>query len=129
MLKCSNYNLLNELKKKKNLALDSVYYPQNWNHGMIYTTYKSGSKYARSNYYGITLTSCLGKLFSTLLHLRIENELEQKKLFSQSQAGHRKTDHIMNLFTLINKSLRDVSTFMHLLLILEKHMTQYVDRG
>ena len=36
MLKCSNYNLLNELKKLLNLVLDSGYYPENWNHGMIY---------------------------------------------------------------------------------------------
>ena len=78
MLKCSNYNLLNELKKLFNLALDSGCYPENWNHGMIYTILKSGSKYGSSNYCGITLTSCLGKLFSTFLHFRIENEVERK---------------------------------------------------
>ena len=109
MLKCSNCNLLNELKKLFNLALDSGYYPENWNHGMIYTVYKSGPKYDPSDYRGITLTSCLGKLFSTLLHVRIENEVEKKKILFQSQAGFRKsyrmTDHIMTLFTLIKNSL------------------------
>ena len=90
MLKCSNYNLLNELKKLFNLVLDSGYYPDIWNHGMIYTIYKSGPKYDPSNYHGITLTSCLGKLFSTLLHVRIENEVVKKKLLPQSQAGFRK---------------------------------------
>ena len=108
MLKCSNYNLLNELKKVFNLVLDSGCYPENWNRGMIC---KSGPKYDPSNYRGITLTSCLGKLFSTLLHIRIENEVEKKKLLSQSQAGFRKnyrtTDHIMTLFTSIKKSLRE----------------------
>ena len=58
-LKCSNYNLLNKVKKRFNHVLDSGYYLENWNHGMIYTIYKSGPKYNPSNYRGITLTSCL----------------------------------------------------------------------
>ena len=107
MLEFSDYNLLNELKKPFNLVLDSGYYPESWNHGMIYTIYKSGPKHDPSNYRGITLTSCLRKTFSTLLHVRIENEVEKKKILSQSPAGFRKnyrtTDHIMTLITLIPK--------------------------
>ena len=57
---------------------------------MICTIYKSGPKYDSSNCHGVTLTSCLGKLFSTLSHVKIENELEKKKILSQSQAGFRK---------------------------------------
>ena len=74
---------------------------------MIYAIYKSGPKHDPSNYRGITLTSCLRKIFSTLLHVRIENEVEKKKILSQSPAGFRKnyrtTDHIMTLITLIPK--------------------------
>ena len=90
MLKCSNYNLLNKLKKLFNLVSDSGYYLENWNHGIIYTIYKLGPKNDPSNYRGITLTSCFGKLFSTFLHVRIENEVEKKKLLAQSQACFRK---------------------------------------
>ena len=61
MLKCSNYNLLNEPKNLFNLVSDYGYYPKNWNHGMIYTIYKSGPKYDPSNN-GITLTSGLKTL-------------------------------------------------------------------
>ena len=111
ILRCSSYNLLNELKRLFNLALDSGYYPENWNHGMMHTIYKSGPKNDPSNYREITLTSCLGKLFSTLLHVRIEIEVEKKKLVAQSRAGfrknHRTPDHVMTLFTLIKKSLRE----------------------
>ena len=66
---------------------------------MIYNTVfiSQVKKNYRSNYRGIALTSCLGKLFSTLLHVRIENEVEKKKLLPQSKAGFRKnyrmTDH------------------------------------
>ena len=111
MLKCSNHNLLNELKKLFNRALDSSYYPENQNHQMIYTIYKSGPKIEPSNYRGITLTGCLGKLFSTLLHVRIDNEVEKKKILSQSHTNIRKscktTDRIMTLFTLFKKSQRE----------------------
>ena len=71
ILKCSNYSLLNELKNLFNLALDSGYYPENESHGTIYTIYKLSPKYDPSNYRWIILTGCLGKLFSTLLHVRI----------------------------------------------------------
>ena len=111
MLKCSNHNLLNELKKNFNRVLDSSYYPENQNHQMIYTIYKSGPKNEPSNYRGITLTGCLGKHFSTLLHVRIDNEVEKKKILSQSHTNIRKscktTDHIMTLFTLFKKSQRE----------------------
>ena len=53
----------------------------------------------------------MGKFFSTLLHDRLENEVEKNKILSQSQAGFRKsyriTDHIKTLFTLIKKSIRE----------------------
>ena len=78
---------------------------------MIYTIYKSGPKNDPSDYRGITLTCCLGKLFSTLLRVRIENGVEKKKLLSQFQAGlrknYRKTYHIMTLFILIKKTIRE----------------------
>ena len=78
---------------------------------MIYAIYKSGPKHDPSNYREITLTSCLRKIFGTLLHVRIENEVEKKKILSQSPAGFRKnyrtTDHMMTLITLIKKSLRE----------------------
>ena len=76
---------------------------------MIYTICKFDPIFDPSNYRGITLISCLGKLFSTLLHVRIENEVE-KRFLSQSQAGFReneRTTHQMTLFTLIKKSLRE----------------------
>ena len=44
MLKWCNYNLLNEPKKYFNFVLDSEYYPENWNHGIVYAIYKSGPK-------------------------------------------------------------------------------------
>ena len=57
--------------------------------------------------YEIMFENIWNGTFSTLLHVRIENEVEKKKILSQSPAGFRKnyrtTDHIMTLITLIPK--------------------------
>ena len=71
--------------------------------------HKNGSKMDPSNDRGITLLSSLGKLFSSLIYNRIENEIESKGILSPSQAGFRKnyktTDHIFTLFSVIKKAL------------------------
>ena len=47
----------------------------------------------------MTLLSSLGKLFSSLVYERIENETESKDMLSQPQAGFMKnymlTDHVL----------------------------------
>ena len=52
MIKCSNNSLLSETKKLFNLILDSGYYPETWNHGLIHSIHKNGSKMDPSNYRG-----------------------------------------------------------------------------
>ena len=53
------------------------------------------------------MTSCLGKLFTSLLQKRLGDFLESKNLISFNQggfrSGYRTTDHIYILKTLINK--------------------------
>ena len=44
MIKCSNNSLLSETKKLFNLILDSGYYPETWNQGLIHSIHKNGSK-------------------------------------------------------------------------------------
>ena len=109
MIKCSNNALLSKIIKLFNLIFDSSYYPETWNHGLIHPIHKNGSKMDPSNYWGITLKSSLGKLFSSLIYNRIENEIESKDILSPSQTGFRKnyrtTDHIFTLFSLIKKTL------------------------
>ena len=57
MIKCSNNALLSKITKLFNLILDSGYYPETWNHGLIHSIHKNGSKMDPSNYRGITLLS------------------------------------------------------------------------
>ena len=109
MIKCSNNSLLSETKKLFNLILDSGYYPETWNHGLIHSIHKNGSKRDPSNYRGITLLSSSRKLLSSLICSRIENEIESKDILSPSEAGFRKnyrtTDHIFTHSSLIKKAM------------------------
>ena len=63
---------------------------------------------ALSNYREITLLSSLGKLFSSLIYNRIENEIS-KYILPPSQEGFRKncrtTDDVFTLFSLIKKAM------------------------
>ena len=64
---------------------------EEWYNGMINAIYTSGPKYDPSNYRGIILTSCLGQLFSTPLHVRFENEAERKKYSPSPKQAPKKT--------------------------------------
>ena len=83
--------------------------PELWNLSLITTLYKSGDPGNCSNYRGLCVTSCLGKLFNRLLQTRLTNYLESEGMFSHFQAGFRKgyrtTDNIFILKTLMNKYL------------------------
>ena len=71
-----------------------------WVIGMIVPIHKKGSKTDPMNYRGITLMSCLGKLFISVLNNRLMQFATKKKILSDSQlgflAGNRTSDaHII----------------------------------
>ena len=62
-----------------------------------------------SNYRRIILLNSLGKLLSSLVYNRIENEIESKDILSPNQAGfmknYRTSDQIFTLSSLITKAI------------------------
>ena len=58
-------------------------------------------------YRGICVSSCLGKLFCSILNTRLQAFLKNKKMLHSSQIGflpgNRTADHIFSLHTLIDK--------------------------
>ena len=54
-----------------NNILSLEYFTDFWTRGNIVPIYKSGDKNIADNYRGITLLSCLGKLFTRILNTRI----------------------------------------------------------
>ena len=101
MIKCSINVLLSKITRLFNLILDCGYYPETWNHGLIYSIHKNSSKKDSLNYRGFTLLSSLGKLFSSLVYNSIENEIVSKDKLSPSQASFRKDYRLNMLKTLV----------------------------
>ena len=92
-----------------NHILDSGCYPKTWTEGIIIPIHKKGSISDVNNYRGITLLSCLSKLFTTVLNKRVEGFCEENNFISDAQFGFRKgystTDAIFVLHSLIQNFL------------------------
>ena len=94
------------LRNYFNLIMDTGITPTQWSLGIIQPIYKNkGSTDDPNNYRGITLLSCLGKLFTAVLNSRLRTMLETEEQIGKEQAGFREgystLDHIYVLHTLI----------------------------
>ena len=109
-IKSSSSTLLTISTKLFNKILFSGEIPEAWNLVQITSIYKSGDPCNPSNYRGLSVTSCMGKLFNGLLQCRLNSYLETNNLLSNYQfefrKNHRTTDNIFILKTLINKYLK-----------------------
>ena len=89
-----------------NIVLISGIVPNDWCIGMIKPLYKKkGSMDDPDNYRGITLLSCVGKLFTACLNSRLTSYLDGVGILGEEQAGFREgystLDHIFVLHSLI----------------------------
>ena len=107
MLKTGIWYLKNSICKLFNLILKCGFCPSSWCEGIITPIYKSGNKSDPSNYRGICINSCLGKLFTSVLNIRLQHYLNEENILHRAQIGflpnHRTSDHIFTLRTLIDK--------------------------
>ena len=81
--------------------------PEEWLIGLILPLYKSkGDRADANNYRGITLLSCFGKLFTSVLNSRLYAFCEENSIIKELQAGFRHgyatTDHIFLMSSLID---------------------------
>ena len=105
-LKYGTENIINLIVKIFNVILLKGIFPENWLFGILKPIYKNkGSKADPGNYRGITLVSCLSKLFTGVINKRLSEHLETNNLLNENQTGFRKNyatlDHIFNLHTII----------------------------
>ena len=107
MLKCTNSQGVKMLTLLFNKILKSGIFPTCWNYGLIKLINKGIDVYDPNNYRLITLNSCLGKLFCSILYSRLVPILESNNIYCKEQAGfrqdHRTTDHIFLLRSIIKK--------------------------
>ena len=90
-----------------NVILNTGTVPSEWTIGIICPIFKNkGSPLDPGNYRGITILSCLGKLFTSIINDRLSDYLEKFGILGEEQAGFRHgystLDHIFNLKSIID---------------------------
>ena len=73
-----------------NSIIKLEYFPDCWARGEIVPIYKSGDRNLVNNYRGITMLSCVGKLFTRILNARLTRWAEEKDKLDETQFGFRK---------------------------------------
>ena len=95
--------------KLLNIVFDTGIVPDSWSVGDILPIYKNkGSVNLPENYRPITLLSCLGKAFTSIINNRLYTFAEKYEIICPNQAGFRKgLSTVDNLFVL--QSLIEIS--------------------
>ena len=104
-LKSTKSVILPIYTKLFNIILDTGIIPKCWTEGYIIPIFKGkGPQTSPENYRPITILSCLGKLFTSVLNERLTKFVEHYTIMEENQAGFRKghstSDHIFVLNTL-----------------------------
>ena len=90
-----------------NVILKCGIIPEEWSIGIIKPLYKGkGSRTDPDNYRGITIISCLSKVFTSVINMRLTEYVNTLDLIGPEQAGFRSgfwtNDHIFALKILID---------------------------
>ena len=106
-LKVTSAKLINIFVDLFNLILATGLMPTTWSIGVIRPIYKNkGNRDDPNNYRGITILSCFGKLFTSVLNNRLCRFIEQFDIIGNEQSGFRKgystNDNIFILYGIIN---------------------------
>ena len=93
-----------------NTALNFNLYATQWKKDILTPLHKSDDKTDTNNFRGIVVSSCLGKLFNSMLNNRLMAKCKSEKIVHRSQAsgkeGVRTSDHLLVLNHLITKYLK-----------------------
>ena len=106
MLKSSIQIMLPSIKKLFNHIINTEIFPQEWAKGLILPIFKTGDRDDPSNYRGITISNCIGKLFTRIFNNRLIRFATEHNFITKNQIGflpkHRTSDHILVLKTIID---------------------------
>ena len=113
-----DYEVLKKLPIKYKLILVDIFnemyrtnsYPEDWKKSYVHFIAKSDGKSVRP----ISLTSCICKLFETMIKNKFQWWLEFNNLLPQSQTGFRKghstSDNLLNLTAYVDEALQMIKT-------------------
>lgn len=85
-------------------------YPSDWAKAIIQPIFKKGDDENPDNYRGVSLLSCVSKLYTSIMNARLTAWAEENNILSESQAGFRKNystiDHMFTLYAAVTKQLQ-----------------------
>jgi hypothetical protein len=87
MFKCGGETMKTELLRLFNFLRERETSPLDWGRALVINLYKDGDQTDPGNYRGISLISCLGKLYFSLWARRLTEYMESK--LSEGQGGFR----------------------------------------
>ncbi|KAL4219933.1 hypothetical protein ACF0H5_020345 [Mactra antiquata] len=94
-----------------NKILSSGHFPSTWSKGYITPIFKKNDPNDARNYRGVTIVSCLSKIFTGVLNQRLSDWAEKNEILTDAQFGFRKgrstTDAAFILHSVINKILSE----------------------
>ena len=107
MLKASGQFLTDIYCQLFNAILQNSHYPKSWKTGMIVNLFKDGNACDPNNYRGLTINSCLGKVFNSVINNRLIEFLDKNNIIDNKQIGFKRkartSDHIFIVNALIQK--------------------------
>ena len=102
--------LLPHLCKLFNTVYTSGFFPASWAKGCIVPVFKKGECDDPNNYRGITIVSCLGKLFTSIFNNRLLHWDKEYNIITDAQFGFKPglstIDAIFVLQSMINRILK-----------------------
>ena len=108
MLKVAGHTCLPFLTALFNKIYATSLFPTPWKKAYITTLYKKGAKNDPANNRPISITSCFGKIFTSVLNVRLTSFMVDKNIAHPFQGaftkGKRGTDHILVANTLIDQA-------------------------
>ena len=108
MLKVAGHTCLPFLTALFNKIYATSSFPAPWKKAYITTLYKKGAKNDPANYRPFSITSCFGKIFTSVLNVRLMSFMVDKNIAHPFQGaftkGKRGTDHILVANTLIDQA-------------------------
>ena len=110
MLKNGSEPLAKPLLLIFNTILKFNLYPNEWKKDILAPLHKSGDKTDVNNFRGLAYSSCLGKLFNSMLRQRLEKLCIDKCFVTPCQAsgkaGAQTSDHLLVLKHIIHKYIK-----------------------
>ena len=90
-----------------NTILEHNLYPKAWKEDILGPLFKSGVKSDCNNFRGIAVSSCFGKLFKSILRIRLENKCRKDSLIPREQCSGkvkaRTADHLLVFQHIVKK--------------------------